>query len=144
MQDHANFGEFARVFWLTSCSFPKIAKKSYSFYFYLVLYEDDAQLDPCCCFYTTSIHNLSILVRVSCVLLTLGKLDHGVLFIPFIERRPAYFSSHLRCCQKATHIKWRSCSNFFDGLHLDACNCLWQLTGDLFFCLWCLVCKLHV
>jgi hypothetical protein len=37
--------------------------------------------------------------------LTLGKLGHGVLFIPFIERRPAYFFSHLRCRQKATHIK---------------------------------------
>ncbi len=61
------------------------------------------------------------------------KLSHGMLFISFIERRSAYFSSHLRCCQKATHIKWRSCSNFFDSLHLDACNCLWQLTVDLLF-----------
>ncbi len=52
-------------------------------------------------------------MSVSCVSLTLGKLGHGVLFIPFIERRPAYFSSHLRCRQKTTHIKWRSCSNFF-------------------------------
>jgi hypothetical protein len=37
--------------------------------------------------------------------LTLGKLGHGVLLIPFIEKRPAYFSSHLRCRKKATHIK---------------------------------------
>jgi hypothetical protein len=65
--------------------------------------EGDAQLDACCCFSTPSVHkhNLStFLVRVSCVPLTLGKLGHGVLFIPFIERRPAYFSSHLRCRQK--------------------------------------------
>ncbi len=75
-------------------------------------------------------------MKLSCVSLTLGKLGHGVLFIPFIERRPVYFSSHLRCnSQKITHIKWRSCSNFFDGLHLDACSCLWQLTGDLLFSL---------
>ncbi len=60
-----------------------------------------------------------------------GKDCHGVLLIPFNERRPAYFSSHLRWRHKATHIKWRSCSNFFDGLHLDAYNCLCQLTGDL-------------
>jgi hypothetical protein len=27
-----------------------------------------------------------------------------------------------------------SCSNFFDkDRHVDACICLWQLTGDLFF-----------
>jgi hypothetical protein len=71
----------------------------------------------------------------SCVSLTLGKLGRGVFLLPFIERRPAYFSSHLRCRQKATHIKWRSCSNFFDGLHLDACNCVWQLTGDCFLVL---------
>ncbi len=54
---------------------------------------------------------------------------------PFIERRPAYFTSHLRCSQRATHIKWRSCSNFYEGMHLDACNCVWQLTGDLLFVL---------
>ncbi len=71
----------------------------------------------------------------SCVSLTLGRLGHSVLFTPFIERRPAYFSSHLRCRQKATHILWRSCSNFFGGLHLDACNCVWQLTGDLLYVL---------
>ncbi len=70
----------------------------------------------------------------SCVSLTLGKLGHGVLLIPFIEMRPAYFSSHLSCRQKATHIKWRSCSNVFDSLHLDACNCVWQLTWDMLFC----------
>ncbi len=70
-----------------------------------------------------------------CVSLTLGKLSHGVLLIPFIGRRLAYFSSHLRCHQKATHIKWRSCSNFFDCLHFDACNCVWHLTGDLQFVL---------
>ncbi len=70
----------------------------------------------------------------SCVFSTLGRLGHGVIFTPFIERRPAYFSSHLRCHQKATHIKWRSCTNFYDSLHLDACNCVWQLTGDLLFC----------
>jgi hypothetical protein len=59
------------------------------------------QLDTCCCISTPSIHNLSTsLVKVSCVSLTLGKLGHGVLFIPFIDRRPAYFSSHLRCRQK--------------------------------------------
>ncbi len=78
---------------------------------------------------------------VSCVSLTLGKLGHSVLFIPFIERRPAYFSSHLRWHQIVTHIKWRSCSNFFGGLHLDACNCAWQLTGDLLFVL---VSSIHV
>jgi hypothetical protein len=58
--------------------------------------ESNAQLDTCCCFSTPSTHkhNLStFLVRVSCVLLTLGKLGHGVLFIPFIERRPAFFSA---------------------------------------------------
>ncbi len=71
----------------------------------------------------------------SCVFLTLGRLGHGVLFTPFIERRPAYFSSHLRCRQKTTHIKWRSCSNFCDGLHLDACNCVWQLNEDMLFVL---------
>ncbi len=69
---------------------------------------------------------------VSCVSLTLEKLGNGVLFIPFIERRPAYFSSHLWCRWRTTHIIWRSRSNFFDGLHLDACNCVWQLSGDLF------------
>jgi hypothetical protein len=37
--------------------------------------------------------------------MTLGKLGHGVLFIPFIERRPAYISSHPSCRQKATHIE---------------------------------------
>ncbi len=98
--------------------------------------EGNAQVDACCCFSTPSIHNLSTFwVRVSCVSLTLGKLGHGVLFMPFIEKRLAYFSSHLRCRQKATHIKWRSCSNFFNGLHLDACNCVCQLTGDVLFVL---------
>ncbi len=82
---------------------------------------------------TPSIHNLSsFLVRVSCVSLTLGKLGNGVLFIAFIERRPAYFSSHLRCHQKETHFKQRSCSNFFNGLHLDACNCVWHRLGICF------------
>jgi hypothetical protein len=79
---------------------------SYGFIFCGTINEGDAQLDPSCCFSTPSIHNLStFLVRVSCVSLTLGKLGHGVLFIPFIERRLAYFSSHLRCHQKAAHIK---------------------------------------
>ena len=53
----------------------------------------------------------------------------------FHWKETSYFSSHLRCRQKATHIKWSSCSNIFDGLHLDACNCVWQLTGDCFFVL---------
>ncbi len=113
---------------------PKITKKSYGFILFGTINEDDAQLDACCCFSTPSIQNLStFLVRVSCVSLTLGKLGHGVLFIPFIKRRPAYFSSHLRCCQKTAHITQRSYSNFFEGLHLDAWICHWQLTGDLFF-----------
>jgi hypothetical protein len=55
------------------------------------IYEGDAHLDACCCFSTPSIHNLStfLFMRVSCEFLALGKLGHGVLFIPFIERRPA-------------------------------------------------------
>jgi hypothetical protein len=54
--------------------------------------EGNAQLDACCCFSTPSIHNLStFLVRVSCVSLTLGKLGHGVLFIPFIEKNQHMF-----------------------------------------------------
>ncbi len=120
--------------YLTSCYFLKIAKKSYGFILFGTINEGNAQLDACCRFSTPTIHNLStVLVRVFCVSLTLGKLGHGVLFILFIERRLAYFSIHLRCRQKASHIKWRSRSNFFDGLHLDACKCLWQLTGDLPF-----------
>jgi hypothetical protein len=34
---------------------------------------------------------------------------------------------------KGDSYKGRSCSNFLDGLHLDACNCVSQLTGDLLF-----------
>jgi hypothetical protein len=99
-------------------------------------WESEKVLFACCHSSIPSIHkhNLStFLVRVSCVFLTLEKLCHGVLFLPFIQWSPAYFSSRLSCCRKATHIKWRSCSNFFDSLHLDACNCTWQSTGDLFF-----------
>ncbi len=100
------------------------------------IHEGNAQVDAFCCFSTPSIHNFSTFkVMNSCVSLTLGKLGHGLLFIPFIERRLAYFSSHLRCRQKATHTKQRSCSNFFDSLHLDACNCVWQWTWDLLFVL---------
>ncbi len=82
--------------------------------------------------YTQSIYLLGD--EILCIFDT-GKAWPWCVFDFFIERRPAYFSSHLRCRQKATHIKWRSCSNFVDGLHLDACNCVWQLTGDLLFVL---------
>ena len=106
MQYRAHFGELEKVAQLTTCYFPKIAKKSYGFILSGNRNEGNTQLDACCHISTPSIHNLStLLVRVSCVSLTLEKLDHAVLFIPFIERRPAYFSSHLRCRQKATHIK---------------------------------------
>ncbi len=120
-------------------------KQSHSFILFGTINEGNAQLDAFCCFITPSIHNLStFLVGISCVSMTLGKLGHGVLFIPFIKRRPAYFSSHLRCRWKATHIKWRSCSNFFDGLHLDACNCVWQLNNWLEICFMSLVSSVQV
>jgi hypothetical protein len=42
----------------------------------------------------------------ACVLfLTLGKLGRGVLLKHFVEKRLAYFSSHLRRRQTVTHIK---------------------------------------
>jgi hypothetical protein len=47
------------------------------------LNDDDALLDACCCFCTPSLHNLSTLMRVSCVFSALGKLGHGV-FILFL------------------------------------------------------------
>jgi hypothetical protein len=36
----------------------------------------------------------------SYVSLTLGKLGRGVFLIPFIERRPAFFTSHLRSVKR--------------------------------------------
>ncbi len=35
--------------------------------------------------------------------LALGKLGFGEVFSSFVERRPACFSSHLKCHQEATH-----------------------------------------
>ncbi len=137
------FWEFKKVSLLTICYFPKIAKKLHTVLF--VWYYRWRQcsgrrlLSLQSPQYTQPLYLLSD--KILCFLfLTLGKLGDGVLLKPFIERRLAYFSSHLRCQLKATHIKWRSCSNFFDGLHLDACNCVWQLTGDCFLCL---ASKLH-
>ncbi len=35
--------------------------------------------------------------------------------------------------KKSNLYLMRSCSNFFEDWHLDACKCLWQLTWDLLF-----------
>ncbi len=62
--------------------------------------------DAGCLSNTPSLHNLSTsFMMVSCGFLALGKLGHGrVILPPLIGMRPAWSSSHLRCCQKATHI----------------------------------------
>jgi hypothetical protein len=112
MQYRTHLWELTRVSQLTTCYFPKIAKKHTVWFLFGTINEGNAELNACCCFSTPPIHNLSpFFVRVSCVSLTLEKLGHGVLFITFLERRRAYFSSHLRCRRKVTHIKWISCSN---------------------------------
>ncbi len=69
--------------------------------------------------------------------LVLGLLGHGrVILPPLIGMRLAWSSSHLRCCQRATLISWVAAVTSFADCHLDACNCLWQLTGDLLFGIW--------
>jgi hypothetical protein len=65
MQYCAYFGELARVSYPTACYFQKIAKHTVLFLFG-TLNDDNAILDACCCISTTSSHNLSTLMRVSC------------------------------------------------------------------------------
>ncbi len=63
---------------------------------------------------------------------------------PLVERRPALFSSHLRCHQRATHISWEAAVSSSVGRHLGAWNCLWQLTGDLLYYIWHLASRIHI
>ncbi len=72
------------------------------------------------------------LMRVLCVFLALGNLGYGEIFSSFVERRPAKFFQSSRVPSKGDSLM-SCCSNFFDDRHLDACICLWQLTGDLLF-----------
>ncbi len=80
-----------------------------------------------------------------CGVLELGKLSHGrVILPPLIGTRLAWSSSHLRCCQRASHISWGAAVASFADQCLDACNCLWHLTEDLLSYIWCLGSVLHI
>ncbi len=77
--------------------------------------------------------------------LALGKLSHGrVILPPSIGTRPAWFSSYLRCRARTAHISWVAAVTSFADWHLDACNCLWQLTGDLLSYIWHLGSTWHI
>jgi hypothetical protein len=80
--------------------------------------------------YTQSIYLLGD--EILCIFDT-GKARPWCVFDSFIERRPAYFSSHLRCIKRQLILNEEAA--VIDGLHLDACNGVWQLTGDLLFVL---------
>ncbi len=67
--------------------------------------------------------------------LNTGKAWPWWFLITFIESGPAYFSSHLRCHQKATHIKWWSCSNFFWRFAFRCLQLCWTIDWRLFFVL---------
>jgi hypothetical protein len=69
MQYHTYFWELIRFSYLTSCYFPKIAKKHTVLFLFSTLNDGNAFVDACCCFSTPSIYNLSIF------------LDEGILII---------------------------------------------------------------
>ncbi len=77
---------------------------------------------------------------------TTSQLDEGILCV-FSSGKALLWWSILFLCWKETGLVFqspkvpskgnssfmRSCSNIFEDWHLDACNCLWRLTGDLLF-----------
>jgi hypothetical protein len=106
MQFRARFWELEKVSELTICYFPKIAKKLHKVLFVWYIDEGNAQIDACCQLqYPQYRQPLYLLGDEILCIFDPGKAHRGVFLIPFIERRPAYFSSHLRCRQKATYIK---------------------------------------
>jgi hypothetical protein len=84
----------------------KLQRKRMVLCFFGIINKGEAHSDADCLSNTPSLHNLSTsLMMVSFVFLVLGKLgrDTGT-HPPLVERRPALFSSHLRCHQRANHI----------------------------------------
>ncbi len=60
-----------------------------------------------------------------------ARLRWDILFLCWKETGLVFLSPKVP--SKSNSSLMRSCSNFFEDRHLDACICLWQLTGDLLF-----------
>ncbi len=122
---------------LLSTSRISLRKCTFSFFFG-TMKDGNAHSEQCCRSSTPSLNCLSTsLMRTSlCIFGTgkaMGNLGHDmVMHLLSIERRPAQFSSHLMCRQRAARILRGAAVTFSDGRHLDACNCSSQLTQDLF------------
>ncbi len=67
-----------------------------------------------------------------------GKAQPWCVVHPFTWKETGLvFHSSPKVPSKSDSYLMRSCSNFVDDWHWDACNCPWQSTGDLLFCLCC-------
>ncbi len=119
-------------------TFQKSLKKHTVLSFFGIMKDGKAHSDAGSLSNTPSLHNLSTFSWLClCGFLVLGNLRYDRAIIPpLVGMRPAWFSSHLRCRQRATHISWVAAVTSFADHCLDACNRLCQLTGDLLFNIW--------
>ncbi len=84
----------------------KLLGKHTVLFFFGFVNKGEAHSDAGCLSNTPSLTNLSTsLIRVSLCIFGTGKARSDTeIHPPLVEKRPALFSSHLRCHQRATHI----------------------------------------
>ncbi len=134
MQYHAYFWELERVSYLTSW-YPINCYKNIRFF--LIWYFK---------WWQCSFRRL-LLLQYPQFSQPLNFFDEGILCIfgtgkawpwcgvvhPFTWKETSSVFQSPKLPSKSNSYEMRRCSYFFNNWHLDACNCLWQLTGDLLF-----------
>ncbi len=124
----------------------KLLRKRAVLFFFGIINKGKAHLDAGCLSNTPSLHNLSTsLMMVSLCIVGTGRAWswYGDTS-SFSWKETALFSSHLRCHQRPTHISWEAAVTSFNDWRLGACNCPWQLTGDLLYYIWHLGSTVHI
>ncbi len=124
----------------------KLLRKRTVLFFFGTIKDGDADSEWCCRSSTPSLHSLSIsLMRTSLCIFGTGKAWPWYGDAPsFNWKETGLVFQSPNVPSKSDSNLTRSCSNFSDGRHLDACNCSSQLTGDLLWHIWHLVYTLHV
>ncbi len=126
-------------------TFQKLLKKRTVLSSLGIMNYGKAYSDAGCLSNTPSSHNLSTsLMMVSLWIFGTVKARPWWGDTPSLNwNETSLSSSHLRCPQRATHISWVAAVTSFADRRFDACNYLWQLTGDLLSYIWHLGSMLH-
>ncbi len=120
---------------------PKSLWKCMVLFFVGTINDGDANLDVCCFSSTPSLHSLlTSLMRTSLCIFDTRKIWPWYGIAPSLNWNETGLVFHSPKVQSnSVSYFLRSCSNYFWCFcHLDACNCLWQLTGNLL----CYICHL--